>query len=241
MILLRSIVFLGFMFGTTVLFTVPIIFFGRVVPYRWLARWGRAWARLCLFGLKGICGLGYRVSGLEHLPREPAVVLCKHQSAWETIALRALFPPEQTWVLKQELFRLPFFGWALAPFGPIAIDRSQGRKAVRQLLEDGRKWLDAGRWVIVFPEGTRVPPGERRAYGIGGALMAEKTARAVVPVAHNAGMYWARRSILKQPGTIELVIGPPIETKGRRASDINREAEEWIESVVADLSVRRGV
>jgi len=136
---------------------------------------------------------------------------------------------------------LPFFGWALAPFGPIAIDRSEGRKAVRQLLEDGRKWLDAGRWVIVFPEGTRVAPGEHRPYGVGGALLAEKTARKVVPVAHNAGVFWPRRSILKFPGTIEMVIGLPMETKGRKALAINREAEQWIEQEVAGLPAGRGV
>lgn len=235
MILLRSLIFLVFMFGSILLFTIPIIVIGRLIPYRWLAWLGRAWGRMCLLGLRLICGLGYHVRGLERLPEGPAIVLCKHQSAWETIALRALLPPEQTWVLKRELTRLPFFGWALAPFGPIAIDRSQGRKAVRKLLEDGRKWLDAGRWVIVFPEGTRVPPGERRAYGVGGALLAEKTARTIVPIAHNAGVFWSRRSILKYPGMIELVIGHPIQSTGRKAFDINREAEDWIESEVASL------
>ena len=136
---------------------------------------------------------------------------------------------------------MPFFGWALAPFDPIAIDRSEGRKAVRQLLEDGRKWLDAGRWVIVFPEGTRVAPGEHRPYGVGGALLAEKTARKVVPVAHNAGVFWPRRSILKYPGTIEMVIGHPMETKGHKALEINRIAEQWIEQEVAGLPAGRSV
>ena len=241
MILLRSLIFQVFMFGATVFVTVPIILFGRLIPYPLLARSGRAWARTCLVGLRVICGVNYRISGLERLPEEAAIVLCKHQSAWETIAIRAFFPPEQTWVLKKELTRLPFFGWALAPFGPIAIDRSEGRKAVRQLLEDGRKWLDAGRWVIVFPEGTRVAPGEHRPYGVGGALLAEKTARKVVPVAHNAGVFWPRRSILKFPGTIEMVIGLPMETKGRKALAINREAEQWIEQEVAGLPAGRGV
>ncbi len=239
MILTRSLVFMAFLITSIVFFTIPIILVGRVMPYQWLARWGRSWGRLCLFGLKWICGLDYRVDGLERLPEDAAIVLCKHQSAWETIAIRGLFPAAQTWVLKRELTRLPFFGWALAPFGPIAIDRSQGRKAARQLLEEGRRWLDAGRWVIVFPEGTRVPPGERGTYGIGGALLAEKTERAVVPVAHNAGVFWSRRSIRKYPGTIDLVIGSPIETRGRKALDINREVEQWIESMVEQLPAAR--
>ena len=231
----RSIIFLAFLFGSIVTFTVPIVLIGYVIPYRWLSRIGRIWARLCLLSLKWICGLGFRVSGMELLPQGPAIVMCKHQSAWETIALRALLPLEQTWVLKQELTRVPFFGWALAPFEPIAIDRSQARKAVRQLLQEGRKWLDSGRWVIIFPEGTRVSPGERRGYGIGGALLAEKTGRTIVPIAHNAGVFWSRRSILKYPGVIELVIGHPVQTLGRSAVDINREIEDWIETEVSRL------
>jgi 1-acyl-sn-glycerol-3-phosphate acyltransferase len=185
--------------------------------------------------LKLTCGLGYRVDGLERLPAEPAIVLCKHQSAWETIALRAILPLPQTWVLKRELVRLPIFGWALAVYQPIAIDRAAGRRAMKQLLEQGKRSLRAGRWVIVFPEGTRVAPGERKAYGVGGALLAEKSGRPVVPIAHNAGVYWGRQSFLKRPGIIELRIGAPISVKDRRAAEISQDAERWIEATVAEL------
>ena len=166
-------------------------------------------------------------------------MFCKHQSAWETIAIRAFFPLPQTWVLKRELIRIPIFGGALAAFDPIAIDRAAGRRAVKQLMEEGTKWLEQGRWVIIFPEGTRVPLGERRPYGIGGAMLAEKSGRVLVPVAHNAGLFWGRRSFLKYPGVVDLVIGAPIPVEGRRAGEINRDAERWIESTVAQLPTQR--
>ena len=130
---------------------------------------------------------------------------------------------------------MPLFGWSMAQFNPIAIDRSAGRKAIRQLLDQGLRALENGRWIIIFPEGTRVAAGERGHYGFGGAMLAEKAGRAVVPIAHNAGSFWARRDVRKYPGLIDVVIGPPIETKGRRAPEIGRDVEEWIEATVAGL------
>lgn len=234
---LRSGIFFFVLCVSVVLYGFPIILLGRFIAYPRLIRIAQAWGCSVLFWLKLICGLGYRVRGLENLPSGAAIVFCKHQSAWETIAIRALFPPAQTWVLKRELIRIPIFGWALAAFDPIAIDRSAGRRAVKRLLEEGIRWLDQGRLLIIFPEGTRVAPGDRRAYGMGGAVLAARSGRPVVPVAHNAGIYWGRRSFLKYPGVIDLVIGPPISARGRRAEDINRDAEEWIESMVAQLSL----
>jgi len=236
---LRSGVFYLLLCCSVVLFGVPIILLARFVPNRWLTSIARTWARSVLILLRAICGLGYRVQGLENVPVGGAIVFCKHQSAWETIAIRALFPPAQTWVLKRELVRIPVFGLALAAFEPIAIDRSAGRRAVKQLLDRGIRWLELGRLVIVFPEGTRVAPGERRSYGIGGAILAERSGRPVIPVAHNAGVFWSRRSLLKYPGVIDLVVGAPIATQGRRAADINRDAEAWIESSVAQLPGER--
>jgi 1-acyl-sn-glycerol-3-phosphate acyltransferase len=235
LVLVRSLVFFAYLSVTVLVYAVPVGLFGRLLNHRGASALGRGWGRSVLWGLKLICGLDYRVQGLETIPEGGAIVLCKHQSAWETIALRAIFPVSQTWVLKRELFRVPLFGWALRQFEPIAIDRSAGRRAVVQLLVEGRRALDAGRLVVVFPEGTRVPPGERRPYAIGGALLAERTGRPVYPVAHNAGVFWARRGLLKRPGTIELRIGPPIDPAGLKAEEINRLAEDWIESTVAAL------
>jgi 1-acyl-sn-glycerol-3-phosphate acyltransferase len=237
---LRSAIFLVLLGLAVVLYGIPISLLGRFLSPVWLNRLARSWARSVLGLLKLICGLGYRVDGIERLPPEPAIVLCKHQSAWETIALRAILPPSQTWVLKRELVRLPVFGWALAVYEPIAIDRAAGRRAMKQLLDQGKRALQKGRWVIIFPEGTRVAPGEHKAYGIGGALLAEKSGRPVVPIAHNAGIFWGRRSFLKRPGVIELKIGAPIPARDRGATEINREAERWIEATVAELPTHPG-
>jgi 1-acyl-sn-glycerol-3-phosphate acyltransferase len=130
---------------------------------------------------------------------------------------------------------IPVFGWALAPFKPIAIDRKAGRKSVKKLLEDGKRWLEAGSSIVIFPEGTRVSPGQRRSYGIGGALLAERSGRPVLPIAHNAGVFWPRRSIAKYPGVIDLVFGPLIPVAGKKAQEINGEVERWIEDTVASL------
>jgi len=192
------------------------------------------WARFHIWLLAPLCGLRFQVEGREHLPQDrTAIILAKHQSTWETFAFQQIFPP-QVWVLKRELLWMPFFGWALALLQPIAIDRSAGRKAIQQIIEQGRQRLETGRWVVVFPEGTRIAPGQQRRFGIGGAVLAAETGYPVVPVAHNAGSYWPRRGYLK-PGTVSVVIGPVIESHGRSAEEINRLAEEWIANTMARL------
>ncbi|MEY6432730.1 lysophospholipid acyltransferase family protein [Thioalkalicoccus limnaeus] len=236
---LRSLLFLGFLALTVVLYALPLSLTGWFIGKAALGRIGRSWGQLNLWGLRHICGLDYRVSQQQPLPNEACVVLCKHQSAWETIALRAILPVDQGWVLKRELLWIPFFGWALAPYQPIAINRKSGRKAIKQLLEQGKFWLGRERWIIVFPEGTRVAPGQRGRYGLGGALLAERSGVPIVPIAHNAGVFWPRRSIRKHPGVIDVVIGPVIRTEGRSAAELNEAAEEWIEQTVAGLPTAR--
>lgn len=241
--LLRSLLFQILFIGSTLYYSSAIIIAGRLgASTERVGRLGCAWGLFNLAALRRICGLTYRIQGSENLPSagETVIALCKHQSTWETVALRGLFPPTQSWVLKQELMRLPFFGWALAQQQPIAIDRSDARRSVIKLIRDGEKLLAAGRWVIIFPEGTRVAPGVRQPYNIGGALLAEKTGYPVLPIAHNAGYFWGRRSFVKHPGTIDLVIGPMIQTKGRKSTEINAEVEAWIESTVAGLPKREG-
>jgi 1-acyl-sn-glycerol-3-phosphate acyltransferase len=232
---IRSFLFLVFMSISVVVYAVPISILGWVVPYRLIAGAGKQWGRINLWALDKICGLGYRIHGWKNLPKQNCIVLCKHQSAWETIALRGLLPAEHTWVLKRELLSVPFFGWALAPFRPIAIDRSAGLQSVRQLLDEGRFWLEQGRWIVIFPEGTRVAPGERKRYGHGGAMLAKKTGYPVLPIAHNAGIFWRRRDIKKYPGCIDLVIGEPLNTTGLSTAEINQKVEDWIEDTVAGL------
>lgn len=227
------------MVASIAFFSVLMSTIGWIIPYRWLAELAKLWANINITSLGIICGLRYRLHGWEHIPASNCIIFCKHQSAWETIALRALLPAENTWVLKRELLWVPFFGWALAPLRPIAIDRSSKRQAVRQLLNEGQYWLNKGRWIVIFPEGTRVAPGERKKYGIGGALLAQKSGYPVIPIAHNAGVFWPRRKIRKFSGTIDLVVGKPIETNGLSAAQINHAIEEWIEGTVSSLPGER--
>ena len=192
------------------------------------------WCRFNLWWLKLTCGLDYQVEGLEHIPPANGIVLSKHQSAWETLVLALLFRPP-AWVVKRELLWVPFFGWGLAALAPIAINRGASRKALQQLLDQGTRALSKGRWVIIFPEGTRVAPGEKRRYQSGGARLAAASGYPVVPVAHNAGRFWPRRSFIKHPGTIRLCIGPVIQSTGRSPEEINAAAEAWIEGKMQEL------
>jgi 1-acyl-sn-glycerol-3-phosphate acyltransferase len=192
------------------------------------------WSKIMLSVAKHVCGLDYRVEGREDLPARPCVILSKHQSAWETLAFQTVFPP-QVHVLKKELLWIPFFGWGLAMMSPIAIDRSKGRAALRQLARLGKERILQGFWVVIFPEGTRVEPGTRRKYQPGGAWLAVQTGTPVIPVAHNAGLYWAKNAFLKHPGTITMRIGPMIPTEGRDAGEVIAEVERWIELQQAEL------
>ncbi|HWV90363.1 MAG TPA: lysophospholipid acyltransferase family protein, partial [Burkholderiales bacterium] len=166
------------------------------------------WSRLVIRLARWILGIEWRVEGRENLPARPAVILSKHQSAWETMAFQLIFPP-QVLVLKRELLWIPFFGWGLALMSPIAINRSRGMRALRTIARRGRERLAQGFWVVVFPEGTRVAPGSQRAYHPGGAWLASASGAPVVPVAHNAGLLWPRNAFLKRPGTVTVRIGPP--------------------------------
>ncbi len=192
------------------------------------------WASLNIWWLKVVCGVNYRVEGREHLPKGPAVVLSKHQSSWETLAFAFLFPP-QVWVLKRELLHIPFFGWGLAAMSPIAIDRKAGRTAIEQVVRQGTERIRAGRWVVVYPEGTRMAPGTKGRYKLGGAILAAKAGVPVVPVAHNAGHFWPRHQFIKWPGTITVRIGPAIDTTGLSPEEINARAEAWIEAQMVEL------
>ncbi len=236
MIWLRSLVYFVAMTLSIVVATLAIWACRPFMPFPRLSRLANAWGLANLWLLKVICGLDYHMKGAGHLRREGGyIVLAKHQSTWETLSLRGLLPPPQVWVLKRELLWVPFFGWALIPFHPIAIDRKAGRKAIRQVIEEGQAALDQGRVVVIFPEGTRTAPGAKGHYGIGGALLAEKSGYPVVPIAHNAGVFWHRRGLKKYPGTIQVEVGEPMDPRGLKAKEINQRVEEWIETRVAAM------
>lgn len=192
------------------------------------------WARSMIWWLRVTCNIRHEVTGLENLPGTPSIILSKHQSAWETLAFQAIFPT-QVYVLKRELLWIPIFGWGLAMSSPIAIDRSAGREALKKLVSNGQDRLKKGLWVVIFPEGTRKAPGEKGKYQIGGAWLATHTQTQVVPVAHNAGRYWAKNSFIKKPGVIHIHIGKPIQTTGLKADALNQQVEQWIESEMAVL------
>ncbi|MEE9580079.1 MAG: lysophospholipid acyltransferase family protein [Nitrosomonadaceae bacterium] len=192
------------------------------------------WAHIMLYLTRVICGVHYRVLGIENIPKTPSIVLSKHQSAWETLAFQQIFPA-QVWVLKKELLHIPFFGWGLAMTSPIAINRSSGRAALKQIVQQGKDRLKQGLWIVIFPEGTRIVPGKKGKYGIGGAWLATHTGVSVVPVAHNAGELWGKNSFIKRPGTITVSIGAPIDPAGMKASELNARVEEWIELEVVRI------
>ena len=240
MLFLRACLYYSLMFVTLVLFTG----FGLLIspcPHRWRYAVISHWAQFNIAALKVICGIDWRVSGLENIPQGPAIIACKHQSAWETMALQSFFPI-QVWVAKRELLWLPVFGWCLATLRPIAIDRSAGKKALQQIIDQGTQRLKEGIWVVIFPEGTRVGPHQSKRYGIGTGKLAEHSGYPIVPVAHNAGLFWSRNSFIKYPGTIDVVIGPPIKPQGRVATALTREIQEWIDGtsnrLVAEAEAR---
>jgi 1-acyl-sn-glycerol-3-phosphate acyltransferase len=231
-IYLRSALFLMVQTLATVVLT-PLVLLVSLHPnyqYRWLL--ARFWARLLIEAAALICGIQYEIEGQEFIPAQNGIVLSKHQSAWETLMLFLIFP-RAVYVLKQELLRIPFFGWCLTRYRHIAIDRSQPRAAMLSLQKQGLERLKQGHWVIIFPEGTRVAPGERRRYASSGGVLAERAGVPVVPVAHNAGEFWPRRSFLKYKGVVRLRIGPPLSGE---AQEINRKAEEWIEAQMAEIT-----
>jgi 1-acyl-sn-glycerol-3-phosphate acyltransferase len=234
MLALRSLLFSVTMILSTIVIAVVLVVMAPT-PFVWRSRAARLYAAFVMGALRLLCGIDYRVEGRENLPPGAAIIFSKHQSTWETYALQLIFPA-QTWVLKRELMWVPFFGWGLATLKPVAIDRQAGRKAVKQVIEQGTRRLAEGIWITVFPGGTRVAPGQHKRWGIGGALLAEKSGYPVVPVAHNAGELWGRRAFLKKPGTVQVVIGPPIETQGKSAGDINQQAEAWMNDTMARIS-----
>lgn len=227
MIFLRSLVFVI----AQILITAPYSIFAlATAPLAPLARFRliAGWSRAMIWLARTVLGIDYRVIGMENLPRSPAVILSKHQSAWETLAFQQIFPPHVL-VLKRELLWIPFFGWGLALTSPIAIDRSSGVRALRRMVEQGRKRLAQGFWIAIFPEGTRVHPGRRGKYHLGGAWLAVNCEAPVVPVAHNAGLLWGRGAFLKHPGTITVEIGTVIDPRDHTPESLIAAVEEWIE------------
>ncbi|HEY9398098.1 MAG TPA: lysophospholipid acyltransferase family protein [Burkholderiales bacterium] len=193
-----------------------------------------AWPAFAAWLAQYVLGIRYEVRGRENIPSEPVVILSKHQSAWETLAYSAIFPPH-VYVMKRELLWLPFLGWGLALMSPIAINRGNRKAAMARMITLGGERLKQGFSIMVYPEGTRIPVGQRGTYRQGGAVLACNNGARVLPVAHNAGLLWPKNSFAKHPGKVTVVIGPPIETAGRKPDEVMRQVETWIENEVQQL------
>lgn len=185
------------------------------------------WARNMLWWLKVTCKITYQIKGSEKIPATPCVILSKHQSAWETLAFQQIFPA-LVFVMKRELLWIPFFGWGLAMTSPVAINRSAGREALKQLVAKGKARLNTGFWVVIFPEGTRIAPHQHGKFHIGGAWLANGAKATVLPVAHNAGLCWPKNSLIKYPGVITVSIGEAFDASGMKADEVNARVEAWI-------------
>lgn len=234
MIVLRSLLFALVQAVVTPVFAVIALCtfpFNPFTRYRIIT----VWSRLIIASARTICGIRYRLVGAENIPDKPCIIMSKHQSAWETLAFQVIFPP-QVLVVKKELLRIPFFGWGLAMTSPIAIDRSAGIRALKQIEEQGIERLKQGFWVTIFPEGTRMKPGTKGTYQPGGAWLAVHSHAIVLPVALNSGEFWGRKAFLKRPGTITVSIGKPIRPAGMKADELNARVETWIEKEMARIA-----
>jgi 1-acyl-sn-glycerol-3-phosphate acyltransferase len=232
-----SLVFTAYMMASACVFGgfMSVCFWA---PYRFHFAVARLWAQCLFWILARLCGLEFVVEGRENIPAGNHIVMSNHTSAWETIAQFVIFPPH-VWVLKRELLWIPFVGWGLKLLRPIAINRGESHRAVHQVVEQGKARLADGLWVIIFPEGTRVTRGEtRRKYGVSGALLATATGKLVIPVAHDAGRFWPRRGIVKQAGTIRVVIGEPIASVGKNPRGLNDEVRHSIEAALAKIAAQ---
>jgi 1-acyl-sn-glycerol-3-phosphate acyltransferase len=209
-----------------------------VLPLRYRFKVVMGWSRTIVWLLKVICHIDYHISGRENITKDRnGIIMSKHQSAWETFYLPPRFN-ETAIILKRELYWVPFFGWGMAACSPIGINRNDKSSAMTQIITQGKKYLEAGRWVLVFPEGTRIAPGQIGKYRMGGARLAVETGYPILPVAHDAGYYWSRRKFIKTPGTIQLIYGPMIETKGRTAEEVLQQTKDWIETTMLTLAAK---
>ncbi len=236
---LRSLAFLLFQTLVTPFYAAVMLllfWLPRVPMYRIAA----SWCRVNLWGARWICGIRYRMIGAENIPSTPHIVLSKHSSTWETLALTMFFPP-LAYVAKKELLSIPFFGWGFALASPITIDRSAGTDAMQQIAIQGRERFRQGFWIVFYPEGTRIRAGQRGKYKTGGARLAVELGVPVLPVAHNAGYLWPKGLFGKRPGTLTVSIGKPIASSGKDAQTLMAEVEDWIEAEVARLGRPEGV
>lgn len=240
--MIRSVAFLLFQIAVTPFYAAVMLatfWLPRVPRYKMAAHW----CKTNLMGVRAICGIRWQVNGLEHIPADtrahPHIVMSKHSSTWETLALNLYFPP-LAFVAKKELLSIPFFGWGFRLASPITIDRKAGTDAMDQIVAQGRERFAQGFWIVIYPEGTRIRAGTRAKYKTGGARLAVKMGVPVIPVAHNAGYVWPKGIGGKRPGLVTMTIGAPISPAGKDVAQFAQEIETWIENEVARLGSGAG-
>jgi 1-acyl-sn-glycerol-3-phosphate acyltransferase len=238
MLWLRSALYMVTLVATVAPYAIGTLLWSWL-PQRSRYKMATLWTGLAIWAARAICGIRYRVEGWENLPHGPAILLPKHQSAWETLWLPSVMPRRLSFVYKRELHWVPFFGWGLATLGMINIDRSKGQDAFEQVVQQGGEHLRDDWWIVIFPEGTRTPPGSTRRYKTGGARLAVRTQTQVVPIALNSGECWPRKAFIKRPGTITISIGKPISPEGKTAEVVAALVESWIETEMRRLAPHR--
>ncbi|MBS4016878.1 MAG: 1-acyl-sn-glycerol-3-phosphate acyltransferase [Dechloromonas sp.] len=238
---IRSTLFMTYAIIWSVLSAPLVVIAGPLLGGVWAYRFGRVWRLGTQWGVENLLGIRPQVIGRENMPDEACVIMAKHQSAWETMTLQDCVPDDAfcVFVLKQELLKLPLVGWGLAAMKMISIDRNAGKNALDQVVTQGRERLKQGYYVIIFPEGTRVAPGEKRRYKPGGAYLATHVGCKVVPIAHNAGEFWPRQAFLKKPGTVTISIGPAFDATDMSETEVNQRVEDWIEAEMRRISPHR--
>lgn len=227
MLIIRNLAY-WLILASSLIFLFPFMLLAS--PFRDGAhKMARVWVKILNLSLKHIVGLKYRIIGAENIPGRPSVICAKHQSGWETLALQEIFPP-QVFVAKRELFKIPFFGWGLKLVKTIGIDRNNRREANERLMKQGLARKNEGYWITIFPEGTRLAPGKRGKYKLGGARMAKMFEMDIVPVALNSGEFWPKNSFLKYPGEITVVICPPVPHASGSEAELMKKCERLIET-----------
>ncbi|HLW11417.1 MAG TPA: lysophospholipid acyltransferase family protein [Casimicrobiaceae bacterium] len=229
----RSLAFALFQIIVTPLYALAVFAVAWLPPVR-RYRFITGWCALNLWAARWLCGIRHRVIGLEDVPATAHIVACKHSSTWETLFLSRLLPP-LAYVAKKELLSLPFFGWAFALASPITIDRTAGENAMVQIADQGRKRVAQGFWIVLYPEGTRIPVGKRVHYKSGAARLAVEMNLPILPIAHNAGWLWPKGVMGKRPGTVTVSIGKPIAPGTMESAQLMNVVEQWIEGEVARL------
>ena len=232
---LRSALFMVLMVIATVIWS-GVCMLAAPLPYNKRYYVTSRWNVFMVWCAKYICGINYQFKGYENFPDAPAIILSKHQSAWETIFLLANLPRPLVFVFKKEILYIPFFGWGIALRRMIPIDRKQGKNAFKSVVAHGKRRLKDGQWIIMFPEGTRIPVGQQGKYKSGGTRLAVETGAVVVPIALNSGECWPKNSFIKKPGTVTVSVGKPISSEGKTPDELMEQVEQWIESEMRVIS-----